>query len=371
MNIPTRLIGIIGLLSVATVCFADTVTLKDGRIIRGTITVEDATSVSIRHTNASGTITMTDKFEKKDIANITKSDPKDAEAAPASRPPTTRADKSEEDEELKAESIPDKPKFLKRTIEQYEKKMYRLAGISFTKLIRSCANDVELSDLDKTATESINKSLAELAADSHIQDALARARGGPIQFMLVTPYEAEAFVKLLEPIYRDTLTKSAELTPGRPGSPSGTAKQPQKAPNKNDPGKAGGMDAPAPVSLKISDWLENPESFNGKPAEAKAFERHILHTRSMLDAMIRYCPKVKADAADDSGTRKNEELAAERKKIEALRQAVAARFAGALTPEEKKHREEEAKKEAERLETERKEYERMIWLRNQARKNRD
>lgn len=354
------------LLALITAAAADTVTLKNGRIIRGTIEAEEADSILIKYMNERGTITLREKIARRDIASITKEDL----PAPASRPTATAAAKAEDEEEdVKPEVIADKPKFLSRAIDRYEAKRYRYAGIDFTKLIQS-STEKELEELSAKAQEAAQKPLAELAADSHLQDALERARGGPIRLMYVTPYEAEALVKLLESEYQKAMGKEVELPgakaansaakkPAAPAPPPAPGRGPrQQAKNLNRPPEE---PAAGPVSLVINNWIDKPKDFSGKAAESRAFLKHIQHTMSLLDAMMRYDAKAKSDAAT------KDRYVDSRKKLDALRVAVTERMAGGLTPAEKKKLEEEEAQYRQKMIEEQIKYERWIMLRNQAR----
>jgi hypothetical protein len=75
------------LLALVAAAAADTVTLKNGRIIRGTIESEDAESVLVKYMNERGTITLREKIARRDIASLTKEDV----PAPATRPTATAA----------------------------------------------------------------------------------------------------------------------------------------------------------------------------------------------------------------------------------------------------------------------------------------
>lgn len=351
------------IVTLASLAKADTVTLKDGKIIRGTIVAEDADAVSIKHKNESGTITITDKVARRDIASVAKGDtPEPAPAAakaPASQPAAAKADP----DDLKPEIIPEseKPKFLSRTIDYYQKKKYRMAGIGFTKLIQSCANDEELKKWSDKAQEAAQKPLADLAADSHLQAALETARGAAIQLQHITPYEAEALVKQLETIYQEAMTKPAEVSGPKPPANAKAGAPPKKPQGKNG-GPKREEEPPKPAtSLVINEWIGKPGEFDGKPPEAKAFLKHIAHTLSVLDAMTRYDAKVKSDAAT------KDKYAADRKKLIDLRAAVTKRMGGALTAAEKQKLEEEQKKYEEKMVEEQQKYERWIMLRNQAR----
>lgn len=376
------------MLGICHVAAADTITLKDGTTVQGTIVAEDDSEVTLRRSNPSGTIKYTEKYERSRIASIARQAEPTEPAA--SRPTTTRASEEDDDAEaVKSEAIKDKPRYLVSAIRMWEKKRWREAGIAFTKLING-SDEGELDTLTGLAEREASKTLAELAAESHFEYAMARARGTPIRISFATRYEAEPLARLLGDAYEAALDEEVstrpkpreEAAPAPARAPTaerstrstrsrapygppnrGTSRSPAEREPSYGPGREGSS-----ATLRIRDWLDKPQDFNGTKEESRVFERHILYAMSLLDEWQKYAPPAKAAPAGDSAAPTDsaappdfaaptdpqadkvadkDTIQKEHQKLEKLREAVAARFRGALTPDEKK---EAADREREMLE---------------------
>jgi hypothetical protein len=368
---------------------ADTIVLKNGTIVRGTILEEKPDAVMLQRTNESGTIKFTEEYKREDIAKISKEPAADEVAS--SRP--TDEDEAEEEEiRRKVTPIEDKPKYLREAIADIRKERYRQAGIALARLIHG-SSDVELRSLSRISEREADMPLDELAAETHLQYALQHARGGPIRLRYVTPYETRALTRRLESLYDEavdevvTLDEKAERrrseerrknevrrgggtgrdeARGRGESArearrrrlggtgprgSGVLNQAKdvlgrpegggfaRPRDEDEPGAGSGATS---VPLRISEWISRPEEFNAtRPEECRAFANHIRYAQSLLEEYIRYNPEAK------EGNKLDPKLADERKVLGELLKSVTARSRGALTPQEKEAREAERRQRIE------------------------
>jgi hypothetical protein len=184
---------------------ADTIVLKTGERIQGEVVEEAAGEVSVRRNFRDTQIRYVEKIPREQIARIERS------AMPSSPTPAPKADARPPDSDPAPSTIQieDKPAFLDEAMTRWENEDYHVAGTALMRLIATSSRG-ELASLSGQVEKRLEISLAELAADAHLQAALKRARGRSVQLQYVTEYEKPFLIPMLEEAYRQAL--EAEVT---------------------------------------------------------------------------------------------------------------------------------------------------------------
>ncbi|MGB9624936.1 MAG: hypothetical protein ACPMAQ_08745 [Phycisphaerae bacterium] len=259
--------------------------------------------------------------------------------APASQP-----DRNAEDDVSKPVNAEDKPKVLREAIEQWRNKEYRKAGINLTRLINSSKKD-ELETLSAEAEKETQMPLAELAAETHFENAKEQSKTGMIRLQYVTSYENEPLVKRIDEAYKKAIEEpftpppttrpERKTTRGEPreeGREGDALRNVDRRLHRNEPGKAENEREPAPAEsaggtggaaiatgLKISEFMSNPKAFanrDHRPDECAAFARHVSYAISLLDARLRL------DATLRTNKEEKTKLLTDKKNLEELRRTV-------------------------------------------------
>ncbi len=261
-------------------------------------------------------------------------------ATPAGNtPPAAEAGKAEKQPEaeqaVKQTTVEDLPEPLREVVQQWQSRKYRQAAVGFSKLINSSSPE-QLQKLSKEAEAATEKSLAELAADAHIEAAREKTKGGAIRLEYVTAYENEPLVRRLKELFEAALDEPI-LPPepkvrlgGRP-SRAGTRNDKEEANEKGDDkedgdrnekaehkdrrgeGRTSGSEGrtgparrrgpalsetPMPGPLRINDNLDDPRMFDGGNATSEqyaAFLRHISYAESLLNERLRFDASLRTD----------------------------------------------------------------------------
>ncbi len=275
-------------LGIAVGAAGDVVVLQNGDRVEGEIVSETPTEVHIKRAYKSGNIKFTDKIERSRIARIEKGE---AEApAPGSIAAQTRPSASQPI----ALTDADRKELIKVALEQWEKQNYSGAGITLSKLING-STKLELSRLSKEVESKIELSLGDMAAEAHLQSAIARSRGQGVVLPYVTDYEKPYLVPRLIDAYEEAMTKPVGADPPpAPKPPARTGVKKTTRPKAGEP-SAQAEPPPSPAASQpvgdtyvLAQLLEAPAPFTGTPGEATAVARQIRLASSLLTARIKY-----------------------------------------------------------------------------------
>jgi len=281
-----RLMILVGLAVLATsdgYSAADTLYLKNGRVLTGQLVHRDQREVRFRMGAAGGKITYVKTFPAALVERVELAPPS---SAPTSGPATHARPG--------LEPIADKQAFLGKLISQYKAHKYQPASLEVTRLIRT-SSPAELNDLDQIVSEELGMSLAELAADLRIQAAIERARKmppSPFQLGLVSPYELEALVAQLKREYTRLLDEPAVVREARPDR-SGSERNAEEASDLQGPARV----ASTATGPSIRDWIDDADNYDGARTEAAAFARQIALALGLLQERMRLDPELRNDKA--------------------------------------------------------------------------
>ena len=330
---------VVGVLGLAVAASADVVVLQNGDRIEGEIVSETPTEVLVKRTYKNSSIKFTEKIERSRIARIEKgesnADTSSATASAASSRPASS--------QPVALSESEKKELLKKALASWEKKDYAATGMTLSRLINGSSRD-ELARMSKELEAGIEVSLGDMAAEAHLQAAIARSRGQNVSLLYVTDYEKPYLVPRLIEAYKEALQQS--VSPEPPAGRSTPAKKTTKttkgepgyyaAPNPPSEAAAGGeppaQSQPAARYFVLASLLDTPDKFDGNREEALAVAKHIRHLASMLLARTRYDNEYK------SSTQVKDELKKERDRLTALQKVVLAKTGEAATAKEARGR---------------------------------
>lgn len=275
-------------LGIAVGAAGDVVVLQNGDRVEGEIISETAAEVHIKRAYKSGNIKYTDKIERSRIARIEKGE---VEApAPGSIAAQTRPSASQPI----ALTDADRKELIKVALEQWEKQNHSGAGITLSKLINGSTKP-ELNRLSKEVESKIELSLGDMAAEAHLQSAIARSRGQGVVLPYVTDYEKPYLVTRLIEAYEEAMTKPVGAEP--PPAPKPPARTGPRKTMRSKAGEPSVQPEPPPppaASQPVGDTyvlaqlLEAPAPFAGTPEEATAVARQIRLASSLLTARIKY-----------------------------------------------------------------------------------
>ena len=324
-------------LGMAVAAAADVVILQNGDRIEGEIVSDTPAEVLIKRSYKTGGIKYTDKIERSRIARVEKGQTEPAESTPsaaqskpsASQPaPLTDAERKD---------------LLKTALGHWEKQEYAGVGPILSKLING-STKVELNRMSKEVENQISISLGDMAAEAHLQAAIARAKGQGVVLSYVTEYEKPFLVPRLIDEYDKALKEpfSAQPAAVKP-APKPVTKQPKGKTTGH--GKAGEQPAPAPQpetppasqpagkQFVLAELMEKEGSLEGLTTEERtAVSRQIRFASSLLLARIRY------DGEYKTNTEVKNDIEAKKKQLATLQKELSGKSSEAASGKENKSR---------------------------------
>jgi hypothetical protein len=279
-------------LGVAVTAFGDVVILESGDRVEGEIVSETPAEVLIKRTYKTG-IKFTEKIERSKIARIEKGEVEASVSAPVSATAHSRPAASQP----VALSDAEKKELLDNALARWGKQDYAAAGTALSKLINGSSR-AELDRMSKeTVEKSIELSLADMAAEAHLQAAIARSKGQGLTLPFVTEYERPSLVPRLIDAYDEALKKPVSIEPA-PAKP--VAKPKSKTPRPK-PGEQAAAPAPEPVPASqpagkpLAELLKDTGPFTGTHEEVTAITRQIRFAASLLTARVHYDSEYKTN----------------------------------------------------------------------------
>lgn len=344
---------------------ADAVLLRNGERIECRILGGSGTQIHIRRPDGNGGSYM-QIVDRADIARLER-DPATSQPAAATQPaaplpPVRKATSAP----AAAMSVDDLTAETKRSlivaIARWRAEDFTGAGMDLSRLINT-AKPGEREAISSMALNLTQKTLAELAADTHLKAAMSGRRGAAVRLPYVTEYEKQALIPMLVAAYdrtlrerNDTASLDAPAAPSanaepRPASApshaSGSATQPWYAAYaQSRPAEVTEMVQPGD-SPAIIDWLDRPTQFKGTVEQARTLVSRVHQATSLLNERLRLDPALRRN------TDLKRKLLADKQRLVAMGKALTA-----YSPEENEEADEAATAEAEK--TRREEYEKRM-----------
>ena len=241
---------------------ADVVVLHNGDRLHGQIIRESDEAVSLRRVNLKGNIRHVQRIKHTQIARIIRTD-----TPPTSQPASLSPKRATATRPAaKSLSFTEKKMLLTDAIRSWKRKNYSAAHRRLARLIHF-TTDPEWAVFSSIVEVQLEMSLADFAAEAHLQAAIEAAKGRPIELGRVPDDVVPALAVRLEMAYADA-RRQPITRKGKSPAPTTRAAAPRRG-------------------HTIVRWIDKPDDFNSTWPTAQALARHVRFAQSLLTERIR------------------------------------------------------------------------------------